>query len=274
MTEALAREERTLREKVAELTRTTEELSRTQQELVRTERLAGVGRLSAGLAHEIGNPLAALMGMQDLLLSGELSGEESRDFMERMRRETERMHRIVQDLLQFARPEQKTSLHPSPVQAAHAARPKTLVTEVLDELGALLGAMPAFRDVQLTLDPSPPTLAVRMDRDALLQVLLNLCLNAADAVHAPGAHARTVAVRVSTDDTSHADIAVEDGGPGVAPRVRDRLFEPFVTTKDVGKGTGLGLAVCRGLVDATGGSLQLDGGFTSGARFVVRVPTA
>jgi len=102
-----------------------------------------------------------------------------------------------------------------------------------------------------------------------VQVVLNLVLNAADACGA-GGHV-TVRARPSG---SKVILEVEDNGPGVAPEVRARLFEPFVTTKEVGKGTGLGLAVCRGLVEAAGGSIVLDESHTKGARFVIELPPA
>jgi len=101
-----------------------------------------------------------------------------------------------------------------------------------------------------------------------MQVILNLVLNAADAVGAGGK------VRVSAARSGDGvQLAVEDDGPGVDARVKAQLFEPFVTTKEVGKGTGLGLAVCRGLVEAAGGSITLDSDYTRGARFVVELPS-
>src|SRR4029077_18821893 len=109
MTERLIHEEAKLLLKVDELTQTTQRLTETQVQLVRSERMASVGRLAAGVAHEIGNPIAALMGMQDLLLEGQLPVEAQGDFLQRMRRETERIHAVVRDLLDFARPEASVS---------------------------------------------------------------------------------------------------------------------------------------------------------------------
>ena len=101
-----------------------------------------------------------------------------------------------------------------------------------------------------------------------MQLVLNLVLNAVDALDGGG----RVRVTAAPSAAGGVQLVVEDNGPGVAIAVRDRLFEPFVTTKEVGKGTGLGLAVCRGLVEAVGGSIALDPDFSDGARFVVELP--
>jgi signal transduction histidine kinase len=108
-----------------------------------------------------------------------------------------------------------------------------------------------------------------LGREPLVQVVLNLVLNAADAVGS-GGH-----VKVTAEPSPRGvRLSVEDDGPGVAASVRDKLFEPFVTTKEVGKGTGLGLAVCRGLVEGAGGTITLDDSVQKGARFVVELPRA
>jgi signal transduction histidine kinase len=225
---------------------------------VRSERLASVGRLAAGLAHEIGNPIAALMGLEDLLLQGGLTPEEHRDFLQRMKRETERIHRILRDLLAFARPS-------SP---AEVGQPGDVETAVHDTV-ALVMPHPALRDVDLAIDVHSGLEEVALGREQLVQVVLNLVLNAADAV-GPGGHVKVTAAPSPKGVT----LSVEDDGPGVAESVRDRLFEPFVTTKEIGKGTGLGLAVCRGLVEAVGGTINLDTTTVRGARFLLELPRA
>jgi signal transduction histidine kinase len=260
MTERLLHDEQALRKKVEEVEHATQELRSAQESLVRSERLASVGRLAAGLAHEIGNPIAALIGLQDLLLQGGMSQDEQRDFIERMRKETERIHRILGDLLQFARPtaaDSERALDPGRVEVA------------IHETATLVNPQRSMREVHLHLDIHPDLPPVTLSREHLVQVMLNLVLNAADAVGEGGriaisAEAQTESVRIQ----------VEDDGPGVASEVRPRLFEPFVTTKEVGHGTGLGLAVCRGLVEAAGGTITLDESFTDGARFVIDLPCA
>jgi signal transduction histidine kinase len=260
MTERLIDEEDALRQKIDEVERATEDLKQAQDRLVRSERLASVGRLAAGLAHEVGNPIAALIGLQDLLLTGDLDEEEARDVLQRMRKETERIHRIIEDLLQFARP--------AAGRAKAAAAPGE-VSEVVRDIAALVAPQKSFRDVRLEVEVSGSLPRVALGGEQLMQVLLNLVLNAADAC-GPGGHVRVKAYARG----AHVELTVEDDGPGVSDDVVERLFEPFVTTKESERGTGLGLAVCRGLVESVNGRIWLDKGYSPGARFLVELPAA
>ena len=262
MTERLRADEESLRSKIAETERFAAELKGAQERLVRSERLASVGRLAAGLAHEIGNPIAAILGFQELLLAGGLDEAEQRDFLARMKRETERIHRILRDLLDFARP--ATSVRGSAQDPAAQGS----VPGAIEAALSLVRPQRALRDVAITTDVDPSLPLVPLSEERLVQVLLNLLFNAADAVPKDGG---AIAVRAKRA-ADGVRIEVEDNGPGVAPSIRDRLFEPFVTTKDVGKGTGLGLAVCRGLAESAGGSIAAEEGATGGARFVLTLP--
>jgi signal transduction histidine kinase len=262
MTERLLSEEAALITKVDELTETTKRLTQAQAELVRSERMASVGRLAAGLAHEIGNPIAALIGMEELLLAGELPEDQARDFLQRMRKETERIHTVIRDLLDFARPEEPRGDGSEP-------QPPAEVGEVVADVLALVRPQKQFREVDV-LARMDERLTVAMPAPRLTQVLLNLLLNAGAAV---GSASRgRVELRATATAGGKVRIEIEDNGPGIAPAVRDRLFEPFVSTKDVGQGTGLGLAVCRGLVESAGGEIGVDGAFEGGARFYVVLP--
>jgi two-component system NtrC family sensor kinase len=266
MAERLIAEEAALILKVDELTDTTARLTRTQAQLVRSERMASVGRLSAGLAHEIGNPIAALMGMEDLLIDGGLSPEEQHDFLQRMRRETERIHTIIRDLLDFARPEE-----PKATGDESAARAE--VGRVVNDVVTLVRPQKHFRGVAVETKVDA-ALAVSMPASRLTQVLLNVLLNAGAALASTSRGGGQVEIRAFAVDGRRVRIEVDDDGPGVAAKVRDRLFEPFVTTKEVGQGTGLGLAVCRGLVESAGGDIGFDPTFDGGARFYVVLPAS
>jgi signal transduction histidine kinase len=227
--------------------------------------MASVGRLAAGLAHEIGNPIAALMGMEDLLMEGGLEPEAQRDFLQRMKRETERIHVVVRDLLDFARPEGRSEADAGPPVPAN-------VRAVVDDVAALIRPQKLFRAVRIDTSAIAPSLEVVLPAPKLTQVLLNLVLNAGAAILAARRGEGRIAIRASAASDTHARIEVEDDGPGISPAVRDRLFEPFVTTKEVGEGTGLGLAVCRGLVESAGGEIGVAPSPESGALFYVVLP--
>lgn len=260
MTERLLDDERALREKVLELERTTRRLTETREQLQGSERLASVGKLAAGVAHEIGNPIAAIMGMHDLLDDDGVDDDTRADFMRRMRKETERIHVVVRDLLDFARPEQE------PTSAEQTADVAEVVASVLD----LVRPQKGLRDVAIGVDVSP-ALRARISPQRLTQVVLNLVLNAAAALE--GRRDATITVAGALRDGA-VSLAVEDNGPGVPAALADRIFDPFVTTKEVGAGTGLGLSVCRGIVEGAGGSLELDRSFEGGARFVLTLRAA
>lgn len=261
MTRQLIAEEQKLRSKVDELQRATDELKSAQNTLVRSERLASVGRLAAGLAHEIGNPISAILGFEDLLLAGGLEPAEQRDFLERMKKETERINRVLRQLLDFARP--------AAVPRAHEPEAPASVAEAAEDVSALLRPHKAFRAVDVSIDVHAEVPLVVFGRSQMVQVLLNLLLNAADAT-GPGGK---VTVRAEPCELG-ARIQVQDNGPGLRDDIRDKLFEPFVTTKDVGAGTGLGLAICRGLVEAAGGSIAVEDAPGGGALFTIELPRA
>lgn len=266
MTRRLRDEEDALRSKISELEATTNELRAMQSSLVRSERLASVGRLAAGLAHEVGNPLAAIMGLQELLAE-DLPADERRDFSRRMQSETERIHRILRDLLDFARP-----TRPQNDGIGEAEASGDLGASV-EHVVSLIRPQRAMRDVTLDVDLASSPTRVSMSQEHLVQVILNLVLNAADAT-GDGGHIwiRSTPVVGENQEVNQLALVVEDNGPGIAGEVAQTLFEPFVTTKDVGKGTGLGLAVCRGLVEGCGGSISAGEREGGGARFEIRLP--
>jgi signal transduction histidine kinase len=268
MTEKLVAEEATLILKL-------EELTHTQSQLVRSERLASVGRLAAGVAHEIGNPIAALMGMQDLLLDGDLPPETQRDFLRRMRKETDRIHTVVRDLLDFARPEGPAASRPVPMVGGAPAPPGAPsaadVRSAFDDVVGLVKTQKPFRDIRLEMD-LPDDLGVALPAARLTQVLLNLVLNAGAAIASAGRPEGRIVLRGRKQEPSLVRIEVEDNGPGIAPALRDHLFEPFVTTKGIGEGTGLGLAVCRGVVESAHGQIGVDASYAGGARIFLLLP--
>ncbi len=272
MTESLRENQHQLANKVAELTRTTGHLTNARHELAEGERLASVGRLAAGVAHEIGNPLTAIFGLADLLVEGGLSETQVQDFATRIRKESDRANTTIRDLLDFAR----SGPEPEAGEAARHALAQTVLADVVSTVTDLLGPQRGFRNIAVHTDVDP-ALRVRMAEPRLTQVLVNLALNAQDAIlqsaAVPDEARGTLWFRASREG-ERCVLRIEDDGPGVDAAVRARLFEPFVTTKEPGRGTGLGLAVCRSLVEAAGGTLRLDAREGSGAQFRLELPLA
>lgn len=258
MTARIRGEEEALRRKIEEVESTTDELRAAQASLVRSERLATVGRLSAGLAHEIGNPLSAVVGLCDLAQDDSSTEAERRDYIARIKREAERIHRVITDLLTYARP-----VRPSTENRSGS------VADAVEQVRALLEPQKALADLTLKFEVDGRLPAVPLPDGELVQIVLNLVMNAADASGQQG----QILVK-ATRGGQGVLLSVEDNGPGVADEVKDSLFEPFVTTKDIGRGTGLGLSVSRGLLESAGATISLDLAYTSGARFVIDLPTA
>ena len=229
-------------------------LDASRAQVLAQEKLATVGRLAAGVAHEIGNPLTAILGFVELLLHDQ-EDPEARDLLTRVRSETNRIHHIVHDLLDYSRP-------------LEGAVEPVAWREVVDGTLALLRPQPRFRDVRVDVELPADLPAVAASSPKLLQVLLNLVLNAADAMGHVG-HI-TITARAAGD---RVELDLADSGPGVGPDHRDKIFDPFFSTKEPGAGTGLGLAVCRSIVDTYGGTIALVPS-ERGATFRVTLPVA
>jgi two-component system NtrC family sensor kinase len=226
------------------------------ERLQRSERLATVGRLAAGVAHEVGNPLAAIVGYTELVLDEPALPEQARDLLGRVQGQTQRIQRIVAQLLDFSKPAKLELSRFAPV-----AR--------MQEVVALLRADPRCEGVTLEV-AGDPELEATADPNLLEQILINLVLNGARAAREGGAE--RALVRISVRELEGAlVIDVRDNGPGVPEAVRPRLFEPFFTTRSAGEGTGLGLAISQGLAESMEGSLEYVGG-EGGAVFRLRLP--
>jgi len=264
MGEQLKKDRASLVARLQELEATTSELRGAQQQVIHGEKLASVGRLAAGVAHEIGNPLAAILGLVELLQTAELSSDERAEFLMRIQRETERIHQIIRDLLDFARRDVE----------AEANEVSDLALAVQDAVG-LVRPQKELRDVAIRVAIDPSVRQVRGASHRITQVVLNLVLNAVDALaSAPSERKPEIAITVEPGAEGKCVLAVSDNGPGIAPEIVDRLFEPFATTKPPGKGTGLGLAVCHTLVEAMGGRITAHHHPTGGARFEVELNLA
>jgi two-component system NtrC family sensor kinase len=224
---------------VQALERANAELARAQDALVRSAQLAGVGRLAAGVAHELGNPLAAAIGYLELAKDGGAGADPS--LVEGARGQLLRMDGIIRELLRSARPP-ATPAAPHPLGLLAAA--------AVDALRPL----PAFRGVHLQVRCPEGEVWAEVSPPHLHQVLMNLLLNARDAVL--GKVGAQIELHVRRAEGA-AVLEVVDNGPGFPPALLPRLGEPFLTTKAPGEGNGLGLAACLHLMEGQGGSMQL-----------------
>ncbi len=255
---ALAEERARLAAKVAELEAANARLAEAREGLVRSETLATVGRLAAGIAHEVGNPLGAVSGYAALARQRLAAGAPPaavEDFLARIDAEAARIDAIVRDLLDFARPS-RLDLAPLPVAGA------------LEAAARLARMQPRFKGVALVAEGLAALPPVRADERRLVQVFLNLLLNAADAMGG-GGEVRVEGRAVAREEGGGVALTLADSGPGIPPALRARVFEPFFTTKEPGRGTGLGLAVCHGLMASMGGRIEVDEGPGGGARFTL-----
>ena len=225
-----------------------------QQRLVETERLAAVGELVAGVAHEVNNPLGSISAFSQLLLRENGLSDEQRESLEIIYSETLRASQVVKDLLAFAR------------RSAPRREPVDL-SQVVERALRLRGYQLASQGVQAVVDVPETLPAVTGDSRQLQQVVLNLVTNALQAMP-DGGELRLEAIE--TPET--VQLAVSDSGPGIPEPVRPHVFEPFVTTKEEGEGTGLGLSVSYGIVAAHGGTITLADSSASGTRFVITLP--
>jgi len=255
---AFDQERRQLAAKVRELTVANRALAEARESLLRSEKLATVGRLAAGLAHEVGNPLGLVAGYVELARA-RLPADPHPDLVDSLGRiaaAADRIDRTVRDLLDFARP---AAPHLSPVDLAAA----------VDAALRLARVHARLKHVEIDLDFPQCHPRVQADEHHLGQVLLNLLLNAGDAMRGAGK------VRVSARmEGAAVSLLVEDGGPGILPADLPRVFDPFFTTKDPGEGTGLGLAISHRIMESFGGEIAARNGEGGGAVFELRFRAA
>ncbi|MGB7284044.1 MAG: PAS domain S-box protein [Candidatus Acidiferrum sp.] len=229
-----------------------------QAKLAHSERMATIGRLVSGVAHEVNNPLAAILGFTDLLLENPEVPVSAREDLQIILQETQRTKDIVQDLLSFAR---QRPVQREPVQVNVVLR-QTIKLRSYDFASHGVEVSEEFDE---TLEPALG------DAQQLQQVFLNILNNAYDAVQETGRRGR-IAIRTERSGNS-VQVVVTDNGTGIADP--QHIFDPFYTTKQPGKGTGLGLSICYGIVRAHGGEIQCwNNAENGGSTFVVRIPIA
>jgi two-component system, NtrC family, sensor histidine kinase HydH len=230
-----------------------ERLQSAERERIRNDQMAALGQLAAGLAHELRNPLTAMKTIVDAARREPTKASiDSRDLAV-FDEEIQRLNRSLQSFLDYARPPATTKRFVD-------------LGAIAEKTRQLLAGRAEQQSIRVSLEQPVHAVAAHADPEQLHQVLLNLLLNAFDAIGDQG----QVTVRIADDGQSFAVITVADTGPGIPQAVRDRLFEPFVSTKE--SGTGLGLTICRRIVEDHGGEIEAVNGRAGGATFTVKLP--
>ncbi len=244
---------KTLEKKVEERTK---EIRQMQDHLVQSEKLASLGKLAAGIAHEINNPLGGILIYSHLLLEDADRNSPYYERLEKIVKETTRCKNIVKGLLQFARPkEPETTL--------------THVNDVIDKALSLLESQAIFQNITINREYSSSIPRIIADNTQLQQVFINIILNAADAMEGKG----TLTLKTDLDENGqYIDIFITDTGHGIKEEDMNRLFEPFFTTKEIGSGTGLGLAICYSIIQKHKGTIEVQSQVGKGTTFTVKLP--
>lgn len=265
----LAAEKEKLRQTVSSLEKANADIKKVQTNIIRAEKLASVGRLSAGIAHEIGNPIGIVTGYLELLKQEDLTPEERVEYMQRAQKEVDRISTIIRQLLEISRPS-PVGLHRVSVHA------------LLDEMTQVLAVQPFMSHLSVVtlLGAGDDVVVVNMNQ--LRQVFLNLVINAADAIAGRG-HDASGELIISTESRLEGVGSAEDGktwllvrfrddGTGIAEEHLSNIFDPFFTTKEPGKGTGLGLAVSFMIVESFGGGIEVESTVGQGTTVTVALP--
>lgn len=260
-----------LKRNIIELEKTNLELTKAQDDIVQSEKLASVGRLASGVAHEIGNPIGTIFGYLGLLRDSKDQGERI-DFINRIEGEIDRINRIIRDLLDFSRPSkgipESVSLH-------------SVISDVIE----MLKPQKIMSDININLDLNAKKDTVLADPDKLKQLLLNIIMNAIDAMDTEQTACvnddKKLSIKTSIlPDTDSGvpkkgdNLYIEciNNGQGISPEELDRIFDPFFTTKEPGKGTGLGLSVSLRIVEDAGGKIKVKSEKGKGTTVTITLP--
>jgi two-component system NtrC family sensor kinase len=245
------------------------QLKKAQQEIIRAEKLASVGRLSAGIAHEIGNPIGIVMGYLELIKQKDIPDAEREEYIRRTEEEIERINTIIRQLLEISRP-------------SNAGFKVVAVHDLIDDVVQVLNVQPLMSNIDLECRLAAGHDRVMADSNQLRQVFLNLIINAADAISSEG---KAVSGKLLIQSSlagetpeptkghkTHFKIMFIDNGPGIAAENIGNIFDPFYTTKDPGKGTGLGLSVSFMIIEGFGGKMTVSSEIGAGTTITLLLP--
>lgn len=238
----------------SQIIRDISELQTIEHQMRQSDRLATVGQLAAGVAHEIGNPLTSIHSIVQLL-ERRMQQPDHIKKLERIQSNIERITKIVRELVDFTRPQATDTQF---VQ----------INEVIQSAVGLMSYDNRRQQIKIDLELTEDLPRVKASPDKLHQVIVNLLVNAFDALRETGD-----SVQIATGENESAvTVTVSDNGAGMEAHVMDKIFEPFFTTKDIGKGTGLGLSVSHGIINSMNGTLTVDSSAGEGATFIIEIP--
>ncbi len=242
----------------AEVAKKTEEIQKTHASLVQTEKLASLGRMAAGVAHEINNPLTGIVTFAHLLKRSAPPDSATAEDLNVIIEQAERCAKIIKNLLTFAR-------------ATPSEKGEININDALSRTIYMLQNQEKFHNIKFDIHMDDTPFITIGDASQFQQIFLNIFINAADAMNERGTI--TVATRkIIMDNKPFVEIEFTDTGPGIPEEILGKLFEPFFTTKPVGKGTGLGLSVSHGIVKHFGGQIDVKSTVGKGTSFFVRLP--
>ena len=269
MLKRISADKETLRSTVLSLEKSNLELKKAQKKIIQAEKLASVGRLSAGVAHEIGNPIGIVIGYLELLKQEDITTAERDEYIQRTEAEIERINTIIRQLLEISRP-------------SSSNRTAVSVHQLIHDTASVSRVQPLISKIEIALKLAAEDDTVFADSNQLRQVFLNLIINAADAISAEGGNTSgrleiTTALETKTDPDSQnpaarLKIMFIDNGPGIAAEHLDNIFDPFFTTKDPGRGTGLGLSVSFMIVESLGGTMTVASDIGRGTTMKITLP--
>lgn len=243
-----------------EVAKKTEEIQRTHDSLVQTEKLASLGRMAAGVAHEINNPLTGVVTFAHLLKKRFPPESSEADDLNVIIEQSERCSKIIKNLLTFAR-------------AKPTEKGQVNINDILNKTIFMVKNQAKFHHIKFNIDIEDLRFIVFGDASQFQQIFLNMFINAVDAMNGRG-NIKVATRRITEDNKQFVEIEFTDEGCGIKEENMSKLFEPFFTTKPVGKGTGLGLSVSHGIVKHLGGHIKVRSTVGKGTSFFVRLPLA
>jgi signal transduction histidine kinase len=259
MADKLREDRKQIEQYIHSLEKTNRQLKEAQDEVLRSEKLASVGKLAAGVAHEIGNPIGIILGYTEILRHNMNQQEENLDTLKRMENEIMRIDKIIRELLSFSRPS-KTTLH------------SIQTNSLIEETVSLISHQKAFHAIELELKLQERLPPIMGDEQQFQQVMINLFINAMDAMPQGGKLTITTEPYSDGYNPSGVRMIIRDTGVGIEKEHLNKIFDPFYTTKSPGKGTGLGLSVSLRIIESFGGKISVESSPEKGTTFTIILP--